>query len=567
MDKITKSLLDIFSSLYEIEDLEELKRFKYFSNYAISSKLFRGSFDIEDIFCGSDREYSIDGICLVINGQLITSEEELDDIVDNISYLDVDIAFIRTINSTSFNAKEIDGFIRGVKSFLDDDLLLVKSEKINKMHKMWNLIIKDSSEMINRRPICRVYYVCAGRLKYDESIESLVSRGKNEIEDIGICEEVNVILLGASEIQKLYHETKNKLSSTVKFQNRITLPDIKGVSEAYLGVIPFIEYMRLIQDENNTIYNIFNDNVRDFQGENTVNIKIKQTLEESKFELFCLLNNGVTLVASSLTPAGDKFTIRDYQIVNGCQTSHVLHGCQNIEGVENVFVPIKIIVTEDEEVKTSITLATNSQTEVKTEQLQSLNIFQKKLEDYFGAEKGPLPLFYERRSQQYNSDSRIKKAQIISIPIQIKSFASMFLGSPHLVSGYYSNLVKRFSDKMFSENHRCAPYYVSALAYYRIEQFFKNGDIEKRYKKIRFHMLFLVRLLAMGEKLPEFDSEEIDELCEEFKEKLLDNEKSLEMFKEARRIFELSGIDLYQRQYKADRETSMLIKSFQENKI
>lgn len=85
------------------------------------------------------------------------------------------------------------------------------------------------------------------------------------MEQIGIFEEVFVDALGASEIQRLFHETKNKLSSTITFQNKITLPDIQGVSEAYLGVLPFIEYLKLVQDENQVIYNIFDDNVRDFK--------------------------------------------------------------------------------------------------------------------------------------------------------------------------------------------------------------------------------------------------------------------------------------------------------------
>jgi len=199
-----------------------------------------------------------------------------------------------------------------------------------------------------------------------------------------------------------------------------------------------------------------------------------------------VLNNGITIVASALTPAANRFTIRDYQVVNGCQTSHVLHECQNIEGIENVYVPIKIVVTESDDIKTSITLATNSQTEVKTEQLEALNIFQKKLELYYNAEGKSFPLYYERRSQQYNSDVSIKKTQIISIPIQIKSFASMFLSSPHLVSGYYGTIVKRFSGKIFNEEHKYASYYVSALAYYRIEQFFRSGDLKVEYKKLGF---------------------------------------------------------------------------------
>ncbi len=157
-------------------------------------------------------------------------------------------------------------------------------------------------------------------------------------------------------------------------------------------------YLKLIQDENEKIHSIFDDNVRDFQGDNPVNKKIKNTFESKDFDLFCVLNNGVTIVSSSITPAGNRFTIRDYKVVNGCQTSHVLHDCREIEGIEQVFLPIKIVVTENEDIKTNITLETNSQTEVKTEQLEAISVFQKRLELYFNAEKNSIPLYYERRS-------------------------------------------------------------------------------------------------------------------------------------------------------------------------
>lgn len=329
-----------------------------------------------------------------------------------------------------------------------------------------------------------------------------------------------------------------------------------------MGVLPFSEYVKLIQDENKTIYSIFDDNVRDFQGNNAVNKKIKNTLEEQKFDLFCVLNNGVTIVASALTPAANRFTIRDYQVVNGCQTSHVLHECQNIQGIEHVYVPIKIIVTENDDIKTAITLATNSQTEVKTEQLEALNIFQKKLELYYNAENKSFPLYYERRSQQYNSDAGVKKTQIVSIPIQIKAFASMFLSSPHLVSGYYGTIVKRFAGQIFNDEHKYSTYYISALAHYRIEQFFRSGDLKTDYKKARFHLLYVVRLLLAGEAIPPFNSNKIESVCEAVKKILVDEEQSFTAFKEAELIFESSGLDLDKKQYKSESDTEMLLNAY-----
>lgn len=566
MDKITGSLLKSFTNQCELEKLSESTQFEHFANYSILSKQFRGSFELDDVHSGSGGDCGIDGLYILVNGRLVNDKDELREIVESSGHLDAEIGFIQAKTSSTFSGADIGAFIHGIKDFLSDEPRLVQNDTIKTKKEIWEEIILMSSFMINRRPNCRMYYVCTGKWVNDQNLTAVIESGTSEIDEIGIFEEANFEPCGSSEIQKLFHETKNKLSSTVTFINRIILPDIEGVSEGYLGVIPLNEYLKLIQDENKTIHSIFDDNVRDFQGNNSVNKKIKSTLEERKFDLFCVLNNGVTVVASSITPAGNRFTLRDYQVVNGCQTSHILHECQNLEDIEQVQVPIKIVVTANEDIKTSITLATNSQTEVKTEQLEALSTFQKQLELYYAAEKTNIPLYYERRSQQYNSETSIKRNQIISIPIQIKSFASMFLNSPHLVTGYYGTIVKRFSGLIFADGHKYLPYYVSALCYYRVEQFFRSGDLKSQNKKARFHIMFIVRLIGMGKELDFINSNKIERKAENLKKLLLNEDEALSMFKTAESIFETSGLDMNKKQYKSESETELLVQAYSQYK-
>ena len=423
---------------------------------------------------------------------------------------------------------------------------------------LWNDIISKSSYMLNRRPNCRLFYVCTGKWTDDQNLTAVIKSGIEEIERTGLFQHVSIHPMGAVEIQKLYHETKNKLSATINFTNRITLPDINGVMESYLGLIPFLEYLKLIQDENGTMHNIFDDNVRDFQGNNPVNKRIRKSLEEKKFDLFCVLNNGVTIVSSSLTPAGNRFTLRDYQVVNGCQTSHVLHECRQFDGIDAVHVPVKIVITDNDDIKTDIILATNSQTEVKPEQLEALSLFQKRLELYYGAVKTPIRLYYERRSQQYNSVSGIKKTQIISIATQIKSFASMFLHSPHLVSGYYGTIVNRFKGQIFGENHKFAPYFVSAFCYYRVEQLFRSGFLDSSLRKARFHIMMLSKIVAMGENVEHLNSSKIEKQCESLLELLCNDQKVFTLFQISADIFTGSSVDMTKRQYKSESDTEIL---------
>ena len=56
------------------------------------------------------------------------------------------------------------------------------------------------------------------------------------------------------------------------------------------------------------------------------------------------MNNGITIIARSLKVSGDRFSIENYSIVNGCQTSHVLYE-QRREIDESVMVPVRLIGT------------------------------------------------------------------------------------------------------------------------------------------------------------------------------------------------------------------------------
>ena len=125
-----------------------------------------------------------------------------------------------------------------------------------------------------------------------------------------------------------------------------------------------------------------------------------------------MLNNGITIVASSISLPGDIATIEDYQIVNGCQTSNILIDNMDLsDNIDDLIIPIRIIATKDENLKNEITKATNSQTAIKKEQLEALSTFQKNLEEYYKTYTGDEALVYERRTGQYR-DSDIPRNRI-----------------------------------------------------------------------------------------------------------------------------------------------------------
>src|SRR5690606_5781710 len=117
-----------------------------------------------------------------------------------------------------------------------------------------------------------------------------------------------------------------------------------------------IEFNKLLEDDSGAemLTSIFEDNIRDWQGYKAVNSEIRDTLLSSNKSKFVLMNNGITIITRGLNRVGDVFTLTDYQIVNGCQSSNVLFE-QRREIDESVQVPLRLIHTEDDSIKELIT--------------------------------------------------------------------------------------------------------------------------------------------------------------------------------------------------------------------
>jgi len=349
-------------------------------------------------------------------------------------------------------------------------------------------------------------------------------------------------------IQRLYNQAKNAVSREFTFSERTVIPEIPGVSEAYLGLLPASEFVSILADDNGEITkSLFYDNVRDFQDYNPVNTEIRQTLESDvQRKRFSLMNNGITIIAKTLRATGNRFYIEDFQIVNGCQTSHVLFDQRdNLD--ETIMVPLRLIATQDESVTASIIKATNRQTEVREEHLLALSDFGKKLEMFFQTFNDGKQLL--RRSRQYNDLSGIEKTRIVTPANLIRAYAAMFLEEPHRTTRNYAALLDRVGKDIFAPEHRLEPYYVAAFALYRLEYLFRNQALDPKYKPARYHILLASRLLANAASLPRPNSHEMQRYCESTLELLWDVEKADALFAKAAAVVEVVAKGNFHRDY------------------
>jgi hypothetical protein len=536
MDRVTKSLLDDFVAAQDLHKLHESAAFERFANYCIVSREHSDTFNVEELCVGGGADTGIDGIAIIVNGNLVTSPEDVDDLVNKNGYLEARFVFVQAETSSSFDSAKVGSFAFGIADFFAEQPRLVRNEFIQAMAGVQERIYKLSASMTRGKPSLHWYYATTGTWQDDANLVARFDEGVKDVDQTRLFSRVSYFPVDADELARLYQATKNRVTADFTFSSKTVLPEMAGVSEAYLGIVPALEYLTLVKDEAGGIRkSLFYDNVRDFQDYNDVNKEIRGTLASGHRAHFAILNNGVTIVAKTLRTVGNRFHIEDYQVVNGCQTSHVLFDNQDLLDA-TVYVPLKVIAAEEDDLINLVITATNRQTEVKPEQLLALSAFQKRLEAFFAAQGDRQRLYYERRSRQYNNVGGVEKVRIVTPGQQIRVFASMFLNEPHRASRYYKELLELVGERIFVERHRLEPYYISAFAHYRLEYLFRNGQLDQSYRPGRYHLLLALRCLIGGTSMPQLGSHEMERYCAGISAVLWDDEKVLGAFSRATAI-------------------------------
>ena len=326
----------------------------------------------------------------------------------------------------------------------------------------------------------------------------------------------------------MYRYLKKRNEATFIVEDSFSIALNENNTTVINAAVTFENFKSIFIDEKHNLRKVFDDNVRSYLGlENaTVNKDIYCTLIGNNPEYFYILNNGITIVAESCQLTAKKLVLRNYQIVNGCQSCHVLYECDNENKIDKIKIPIRIIATENLELKNNIVRSTNNQTQIKIEQLQALTDFQKGLESYYDAtrDKYKINIYYARRDYQF-SNSDIADSQIISIELQMKSYYSIFAEKPEVIANSYGTIKDSLGKDIFVNGHTYIEYYISGLAYYKVLNMFNKKKIDRDMWKFRYHILYALKYVVMKRKQPESRQKEYNEYCEAFLQALLDDNK------------------------------------------
>lgn len=386
MDLVTRNLLDSFRKQQTFSNtMDEATLFEHFANYCVVAKEYSEEFEVEDVHVAGSNDLQLDGAGIIVNGVIIDSTDEVDDLARTNKYLDAEFIFVQAKTGSDFSGESVSNMFFGIRDIFADKPSLPRNERLVEKERILRHIYKNSTFFRHGNPFLRIYYVTTGKWQDDEKLRARVQTEVTTLEDLSIFRKVVFNPVDAKKLQQLFNSAQNALTKTVTFANRVTLPAMDGVREAYLGYLPASEYLAMITDDNgNLLRGLFYENVRDFQGSNPVNREIEETIRGDESHTFVLLNNGITIVSEDLRPTGNRFSLSGFQIVNGCQTSHVLYNNRD-RITESVLLPVKLIVKPKDSLKNQVIKATNRQTVVKTEELSALTDFQKHLEQYYDA--------------------------------------------------------------------------------------------------------------------------------------------------------------------------------------
>ena len=210
---------------------------------------------------------------------------------------------------------------------------------------------------------------------------------------------------GAAEILVAYRKNRSMT---------LEIPVVRDLSEdgkCFIALCKIVSLYEFLCDEDGNLRRYLMDaNIRDYLGENKVNLDIRTTLQDEGGAEFWWLNNGVTIFTfSCATVIAGRLVAKDIQIINGLQTSQTIfhHFKAGRTESANKSLMVKVIVSGDKALSDRIIVASNNQTTVEQFALRATDKMQRDIEDALEGSGW----FYERRPNYFKNigrpDSRI----------------------------------------------------------------------------------------------------------------------------------------------------------------
>ncbi len=380
-------------SAWRAERAAHLTEDKAFEWFAVDQVLKDRDLSDEEVASGNlggGDDGGVDAMYLFIGDQLVRDETTVYHPAES-----VELVLLQATRETGFKEERVDKFNAFCRDLFDyskpvDSIVYLNSmarDAISRFRTQYDRVLAT-----NHTLRVTFHYVCKA-VKDPTPNDKVTHRAENLLGYVRSTLSAAHVTLNYWTSQKLLASARRNPSSKVVVPvTRVFQTD----DNCAVCLLKLTDYATLVLESEPGKLNtrIFEPNVRDYLGaRNPVNDDIRTTLKESDpREDFWWLNNGITIIASSCSLAGNKITIVDPEIVNGLQTSHEIFG-QRPVGPDSRSLLVRVIIPADERSRIKIIKATNYQTAVKDISLHANDTIHLDIEDKLKL----YSLFYDRR--------------------------------------------------------------------------------------------------------------------------------------------------------------------------
>lgn len=446
--------------------------------------------DIQNSIVDGGNDGGIDSVLIIIDDFIPNTIEGLDDIQFT-KKTHVSIVISQCKKENSFKEAAIDKLITSMPELFNleksEDALLVRFnpdlvEKAIIAREAWKRCAIKGGELAIQFNYCSF----AEKVEINGPFTSKANQLKEFALGLFVGAKIDYTNYSSEELLKLYKTQKNeRLSLTFKESPLSTSYKTFGIG--YVGTVKLADYKSFLKDEDDTIReNLFESNIRHFQGSVDVNEKIRGSIETAAEEDFWWLNNGITIIADNPSLVGTTLSIDNVQIVNGLQTSYSIFLHHSGDLSDNRSVLVKVIINENKKTIDHIIASTNSQNPVSPALLRATNDVQREIELYFYNEG----YFYDRRKNYYKNQGK-PAFKIFGIQTNAQCIEAILFSNPHISRSKPTSLIKDDTtyNRIFNPKYNYKIYLTCCLVTQKTTEFFRNiSESSKRVNLANFKL-------------------------------------------------------------------------------
>ena len=474
----------------------------FFEQFASGQILKDRDFDLdpEQIssgLVGGANDGGVDSIYLFANGRLVREDADIGAFKDQQIVIDLIVIQAKYANSFSETA------VQKMTDFTENCLQLSNSTAATNKKLYSESLLAAFKELYKtvlvKRPVLTIaFYVASLGEDVHEKVEVRKQKLVKKCQDLYSAAKVSFGFVGAKALFTLYHQAPTK---TIPLHTSKYIAS-SAFGPAYICLVPLQKFFEFISEKGIMRGHIFEANVRDYQGDVTVNEQIAVTLSVPRSEEFWWLNNGITVIASEIEGSGEIISVTDPLIVNGLQTSHEIFyhykGVINASSGDERTILVRLIETSDPQSIDRIITATNSQTKIPKIWLHATEEIHRKIETaLLGA-----GLYYDRRKNHYQRQGK-PITKIVTLPYLAQAVASIILQRPDDARARPTSIADQHYDEMFSDRFPIEMYPKCAVILKLVDDFL-DGMAPSRSEKnnVMFHMAMYAACVATSSVRP-----------------------------------------------------------------